>query len=263
MDDEKVAAVRRMVLSEQQFDQMVFGAAQRVVVEGGQRKVVVSSGSGANAGRQMESVLENEIRTVDTRCALTEPQTKKLQLAGRGDIARWQSRVSDLRRKCAGAEMDQEQYTAIMMELQSLRLAVQSGPFGEMSLLRKTLRKTLTDEQLTQFRALVRERAVQAVENLLRPLDASSQTKLVGEKRKKFIDTLVDQARLPETNNPYVQFIVMLEASRLEDQLKPLLNEDQWQTFRQQVNNARRMENMLRQSGQWPAPQAEDDETSH
>jgi len=260
-DDIAVATARRFVLSDQQFDQMVFGGGQRVVVANGERKVI--STSSTDVVKRMETLLENEIRSVDARCGLSDAQKKKLQLAGRGDITRLLNRVSELRRKCTAGAMDQMQYQAIMVEVQalSLRNSPQVGPFGESSLLQKTLRKTLTYEQLVQFRALARERSVQVVENALRGLDGNIRTKLVGENRKKFIDTLVDHGSLPQTNSPYIQYIVWLEAGRLEDQLKPLLDESQWQIFRQQVSNARRSEQALRQSGQWPVARPADDDS--
>lgn len=257
---QRVAEVERFVLSEQQFDQMVFGGGVRRVLDGGGRQVVDGQGSADGVRRQMESILDGEIRTVDARCSLNEAQKKKLQLAGRGDIARWLSRVSELRAKFTATPMDQRQYQAIMVELRPLRTVPQLGPFGESSLLRKTLRTTLSDEQLPRYRALVRERAVQAVENALRILDSQTRTKLVGDNRQKFIDTLVDHGNFPQTNSPYIQYIVWLEADRLEDQLKPLLDETQRLAFQQQVGKARQVEQALRSSGQWPGAQPADDD---
>ena len=84
--------------------------------------------------------------------------------------------------------------------------------------------------------------------------------RLVGEKRQKFIDTLVEQGNLPQTNSPYIQYIVWFEAGKLEDHLKPLLDETQWLAFQQQVGNARQVEQALRNRGLWPAAQPADDE---
>jgi hypothetical protein len=115
--DEAVVAVERFVLSEEQFDQMVFGGARRVVVlDGGQRKAIAGQPSVTDFSRQMESLLENEIRAVDARCRLSEAQTKKLRLAGRGDIAQWLNHVSDLRKKCTGTAMDRQQYIALVSQ---------------------------------------------------------------------------------------------------------------------------------------------------
>ena len=258
-DEGKVAVVQRLMISPAQFDQWVFHGPQRVVVEGGQR--VISGQSATDVQRLVESILEAEIRTFDARCRLSEAQKKKLQLAGQGDIARWLNRVSELRRKCTAMPMDQQQYNAVMVEIKSVRYTPQIGPFDETSLLRKTLRKSLTPEQFAAFQTLVRERSVQAIANAMSGLDSNSRTKLVGDNRQKFIDTLVDHGNFPQTNTPYMQYIVWSEAGRLEDQLKPLLDETQRQAFQQQVSNARRVEQSLRQSGRWPAAQAADDES--
>jgi hypothetical protein len=251
-------AVQRHVITDKQFGQLVLGARQRVVIEEGKRLVIAESGR--DADKRIMAILDNEIRAIDQHCQLTEAQKKRLQLAGRGDIARWQNRITELRHKYVGKEIDQQQHAEVMRELQSFRQLPQTGPFGEFSLLLKNLRNTLTDEQRERYQTLVRERAAQAVENALRQFDANSASTLQGENRKKFIDTLIEHGRFSETQSPYMQYIVWFEAGRIQDRLKPLLSERQLAAFQQQVTNAKRVEQTLRQSGAWPLAQLADDE---
>ncbi|MBI5759546.1 MAG: hypothetical protein HZA46_13590 [Planctomycetales bacterium] len=262
-DTGEAGVVKQFTFSGPQFDAIVFGGNPRVVIENGQQRVISETPSMVDVREFMESVLFYKMSTIDDRCSLTELQRKKLNLAGRGDIFRWQSRVCELRKKCTSMTMDRQQYTELMPELQSLRYFPQFGQDGETSLFRKTLRTALTDEQQTRYRRLERELRIEAIERALTNWDRGTNgLKLARgtETRRKFIDTLVERGNFPQINNPYMPYIVLLEADRLEDQLKPLLNETQWHAFKTQVVQARRLEPNIRQLAQWPLPAPEDDE---
>jgi hypothetical protein len=263
-DPDEAVVVEQFTFSEQQFDQRVFGGTQQVVIEEGQRRVVSSNGPTAITVRErMEQALSSELHTVDQQCSLTDAQKTKLRLAGRGDIVRWLNRVLELRQKWTAVAMNRQQYTELMTELQQLRTVPQFGPFGESSLFRKTLRTALTDEQLGRYRVLERERRVQAIGSVLETWDRDTNRVTLlpfTTTRRKFIDTIVDRGHFPDTHSPYFRYVVLLEASRMEDQLKPLLAEIQWQTFQTQVTQARQAEPTLRKLGLWPARSLEDDD---
>jgi hypothetical protein len=262
---EPVAAERQVVLSEQQFDQMVFGgsSAQRIVVENGVRKVVAPiPNTEADARKRMESALQAEMQAIHIKCSLTDAQKKKLQLAGRGDIADFCSRVHELRTKCTAKAMSQQQYNEVIQELQPLRYLPQYGALGESSLFRKTLRNLLNDEQLVRYRSLERERRVTLVEGALRNWDRTPNgVKLAAERRKQFITLLADHGQFPQGHSPYAQYIVLLETARLEERLKPLFNDHQWRAFQTQLMVARRVEPTLRHMGHWPISPASDDDS--
>ncbi len=265
-DDEEVAAERPVVLSKQQFDQMVFGAssAQRIVVENGVQRVVVPiPNTEADARKRMDSAMQAEMQAIHAKCSLTEAQKKKLQLAGRGDIHHFFSRVSELRPKLTSKPLSQQQYVELTRELQSLRMATQLGTFGEGSLFQKTLRRALTDEQHARYRVLERERQVRMVESVVLNWDRMPNgIKLLAESRRKLVDVLVDHGHLPQTRSPYIHYIVLSEVRRLEDRLKPLLTEENWETLETQAAQAKQVEATLRSSGQWPVAPEDDEEPS-
>jgi hypothetical protein len=264
-DAEHIAAERQVILSEQQFDQMVFGgsSAQQVVIVNGQRRAmeVAQPSTEADTRKRMESAMQAEMRVIHSKCSLTEAQKKKLQLAGRGDIHQFFSRVSELRPKLTSKPLSRQQYNEAIQELQPLRYLPQYGALGDNSLFRKTLRQLLKDDQLVRYRSLERERRVAVVDGVL--LNWGRMTngiKLTGERHKQIINLLVDHGQFPQGFSPYTHYIVMLEAARLEEQLKPLLDDQQWVAFQTQLVVARRVEPTLRRMGEWPiSPPSDDD----
>ncbi len=274
-EDEEVVielAARRSMLTEQQFDQMVFGsqlAAQRVQVaqqaNGVQAMQIVQTTvaqSSADFRKRMESLAATEIAAVDRRVALTEAQKKKLKLATRGDIAQFVSRANELRPKLTAKPLDQLQYAELLRELQPLRTSQQFGLMGETSLFRKTLRHCLTDEQRARWQMLERERKRTAVESSLLTWERMANGfKLTGVSRQQFVDVLVEHGDLPETRNSYIHYVVLVEAAKLEDRLKPLVSEEVWEKLQKQIAQAQRLEATLRKSGQWPTRTTDDDVT--
>src|SRR5262245_36427010 len=73
---EQVRPVRRLMLTEEIFDQLLLNNTRVVVVENGVRKVV-SSPRGPDTESRLLSVADTEIRTVDSRCNLTDWQKQK------------------------------------------------------------------------------------------------------------------------------------------------------------------------------------------
>ena len=274
-DDDDAAPVvgeRQFMITEQQFDQMVFGGQQMV-----RREVVVLRANGvpamevvqnmvaqtsvADFQKRMEATANAEIETVDRRVSLTEAQKKKLKLAARGDVAQFISRAAELRPKLTSKPIDQQQYAALMKELQPLRMSQQFGIVGENSLFRKTLRHTLTGEQRVRWQTLERERQSAVIETAIQTWERMANgVKMPAPNRQKFIDVLVEYGNLPETRSTYIYYVVLVEAGKLEDRLKPILSEEIWEKLQIQITQAKQVEATLRRSGQWPVRSAEDDE---
>lgn len=270
------AAARQISITEQNFDQMVFGATNRtqVVVENGVRRVTSVSGSGSpaeNARKRMESAIDAEMQWLAGGCRLTESQKKKLRLAGRGDIGSFFSRAEELRAKVVGRALDQQEYSELSMEMSLLRMASQNGLLNDTSLFRKTLRRTLDDQQRAEFQRLLRQRQLEAAEAGVvvweRVTTNGNGVKAIGLKlssdtRRKVCELIVEQGRLPESTNPYMRYIVLLEADRLADNVRPLMNDEQWEEFQKLVEQAKRVEPSIRRYAQWPpVPVSDDDET--
>lgn len=274
--DEAVAPaanVRQFRITEQSFDQMVFGVIQQQQANG--RVLVVNAATRpgrAEFRKRIDVFVAAEIRCIDQKVSLTEAQKKKLQLAARGDIAEHINRAEELRPKLTSQPLDQQQYVELMKQLQPLRMTQQSGIFGENSLFRKTLRRTLTPDQQTRYQLLERERQATLVNNVLVSLNniewglkeeigkANPQSRQAN--RQKFVDELLTHGKLPRTQNVYFRYAVLLEIARLEERLKPLVTEETWKTLQARAIDARRFEAEIRLSEQTSETDEEaDDET--
>lgn len=277
---------RNFMLTEQQFDQLVFGGQQQQVVQrvqGVPRAQVVRQVNGvqvievvqaeeivqrrvpqssiADFRKRMANNSNVEIETLARQVLLTEAQKKKLRLAARGDVEQFINRAAELRPKLTSKPLDQQQYVALMQELQPLRMTQQFGTIGETSLFRKTLRHMLTDEQRVRWQALERERRKAVIESAILSWERMANgAKIPVASRKEFVEILVEHGDLPETRHSYINYVVLVEAGKLEERLKPILPEDVWEKLRIQIGHAKQIEATLRKSGQWPVRAADDDE---
>ena len=289
-DDEAVVVpgTRQFMITEQQFDQMVFGGQQQQVVQRVQvvpraqvvrqvngvqviefveaREVVQNlapQSSMSDFRKRMEANTVVEIETVARQVLLTEAQKKKLKLAARGDVEQFIARAAELRPKLTSKPIDQQQYVALMRELQPLRMTQQFGLIGENSLFRKTLRHMLTDEQRVRWQALERERQKTVIESAILTWERTANgVKIPVASRKEFVEILVEYGDLPETRNSYINYVVLVEAGKLEDRLKPILHEEVWEKLQTQITQAKQIEATLRRSGQWPVRAADDDDAA-
>lgn len=263
-DDEDVIAAppaRQFVLTEQQFDQMAFGGQQVLQhVNGGKVVQHTVAQTSVDFRRRMEATAIAEIEAINRRISLTEAQKKKLKLAARGDIAQLVSRADELRPKLTSKPLSQLQYVELMREMQPLQMSHQFGASGENSLFRKTLRNTLTEEQRLRWRILERERRKAIIETAIQTWERTANgIKLEGESRLKFIEVLLEYGDLPETRTNYIYYIVLVEAGKQEDRLKPFVPEEVWEKLQKQIFQARQVEASLRRSGQWPVRTTDDD----
>ncbi len=258
------AGESRPPLMVQQFDQLVFTYQRWVpVMEGVRRLESPERPSEADCRTYMEEVLAAEIRVIDQRTMLTDSQTKKLRLAGRGDIAQYIRRADDLRPKLTSQPLDQQQYAELMREVTSLWMSLRFGIYSENSLFRKTLRRTLLEEQRVRFRQLERERQEQLIESaLLKCEQSNDEFSLAGEARRKLVNLLLDHGQVPQQAGLYGEQIVLLEANHLRDRIKPLLSDVEWGQFELHVGHAKRVEPILERSGLWSArrPNGNDEE---
>jgi hypothetical protein len=145
--------------------------------------------------------------------------------------------------------------------LQAWRNAPQFIGLQESSLLRKTLRGLLNQAQLAKFEQLSRTRKKQLVEAALSVrLNNRDGITLPNISRQQVIDTLVNAGRIPEFSVPYSPYVVLLEAVRMEDRLRPLMTDAEWQSVEALAAQAKQLEPMLKASGFWPAPFPEDED---
>jgi hypothetical protein len=279
-DVKPVAGARQITVTEQTFERMVFGEAVKPgqAVDGNGVRVFVAESISATdlARRRMLGAIDSELQWLDGGCRLTNAQKKKLRLAGRGDIDSFFSRAADLHAKVIGRALDQQEYRELSAQMTLLRMASEDGLLNAASLFRKTLRGTLDERQRADYQQLLRQRQLAAAETGLSTWDraavvndnigrvnAINTIKLSAETRRKICELIVAQGRLPESSIPNMNYIVLLEADRIADQVRPLMDDEQWEAFQQLVIPAKRVEPAIRRYAQWPpAPVNDEDEVA-
>jgi hypothetical protein len=235
----------KVVIQESLFNRLVFGGS-----------------ANPPKGREgAEVVLANEIKAIDRVCSLSDAQRKKLQLAGRGDIKLAFERLGALREKFVGVPIGLSERNTVIQELQVLGIRLRGGLFDDNSLFRKTLRNALTDEQLSKYIPMERDQRLRKVEAVLQSWELQANgIKLSASKRKEVAKLLIDKARPPKDYGTHTHYVVLLQIAELEDEVRPMFDESQWELVSKQLVQARRIEPQLRQMGVWPTPAPMDDD---
>lgn len=139
LDGNLLQPPRRATIPDGTLEQMVFGRGL----------------TAADGQTLLETRLEQRIESVDQICQLTDPQKRKLRLAGRGDIQRFSDRVALLQPKFHQGHVlndndDREVLVwakTLSQETAMLRGILNSGLFQNGSLFAKTLKRSLTVKQ--------------------------------------------------------------------------------------------------------------------
>jgi hypothetical protein len=223
------------------------------------RILAFGQGDSEESHRRLESRLKSRIDQIDRACKLTAEQRNKLSVAGRGDIRRLFTRITDFKAELARVApgVDVAALRArLIEEVADYREALtDTDCFGEGSLFSKVLKSTLTKVQ-----AAVREKAVKdasiaqhratirwAIGSMMPWLELSS------EQHEKLEGVLSARTRPPRKFGAYDYYGLMFQASRLsEKEFKAIFSESQWQKVEKHLAEARRLEKTLRVGGFLP-----------
>jgi hypothetical protein len=220
----------------------------------------------ASARKELDRSLLLNIQNIDRVCKLTEAQKKKLQLAGRGDIKRFYDHYEVVKKKfhrLKPKQQDdndwQEHWNELWQDINPLQMSFQNGLFHEDSLLHKSLRHTLTAEQLPRYQAQAEERRGfhhrASIEVAVNYFEQSMP--LRDAQRQELIALLLKELKPLRKSNSIEVHIVIVQMSLLpDDKLKPVFDRTQWKMVRAHLDIYKDRVQWLKQSGQWP----EDDE---
>ena len=204
---------------------------------------------GADGARErLESILASRIKWADQMYGLTSKQKQKLSVAGRGDIKRHFDRAREKMATIGHGRVDRWQARAIIQELH-LQANPNSDPFGQGSMLAKTLSKTLTSEQRARGEGKDRLAAYRLrVQWVIFPLD--QQLRLNREQHRRFVAAIVEGTRPLERYGELEDDAILLQASWLpEHTLKPIFNDAQWCLLKERFNQAKQQQRFLHEQG--------------
>ncbi len=234
-DEVAPAAVDRVMWTDENFDQWVFGGRNIPSIR-----------------TRMDSLLALKIDDANRVCKLSDAQKKKLTLAGKGDLKHFFDRVAEKKRRFQLLKNDQNKINEIFQEIQPLQLILNNGPFDDGSIFAKTIPKTLDDAQMGLYRQVLGEknryRYRAKVELVVATLDQALGMK--GDQRKKLVELILAETRPPTRYGQYDYYLVMYQMARLpEDRIKPLFDDAQWKVLQNQFTQAKGMEQFLEQNG--------------
>jgi hypothetical protein len=215
----------------------------------------VFNGAGGDANgvrNRFQSLLTLRIDYIDKVCGLSEVQKKKLHLAGDGDIKRFFDRVDEKRQKFLSVKRDQNNINEIFQEIQPLQQEMQAERFGDGSIFFKALKKTLKPDQVAKYEqaeeAKHRFRYRAKVDLAVAILD--NAIGLSADQRTRLVKMISEETDVPRRFGQYDYYLVWYMASRLpEKRLKPLFDDKQWTVVTRQIQQARSMEQFLKQNG--------------
>ncbi len=203
----------------------------------------------------IESQLSLRVDEIDRICKVRPDQRAKLLLAGRGDVKRFMDRVDEKRKKFEEVRKDRNKFGLFHQELQPLRLAFSGGLFGTGSLLEKTLRRTLDEEQAEKYQGALRERAAYrygaAVDLLSTKL--ARALGLSADQRERLARLIKDETRPPKSMGTLDFNVASYQASQVPmAKYEAILDDAQLKVLERQLVSWRRYEGMVKQQGYIP-----------
>ncbi len=228
--DKEQLAEPEFQMTDQQFEQWIFGKDLSA------------------AKTHLQSRLDWEINRADQMYRLTPGQKKKLEVAGRGDMKRLFDRFQEAKERLHLARGDFNQIGPILQELQAFQQAPHAYLFGTESMLAKTLKKTLTPQQIAAHEKDIYQTRVEWMVTLL-----DTPLGLKAEQHRRFVTLIVEETPPLKRYGNFDYDAVMFQASKLpHDRLKRILDDAQLTKLLVRFKQARRMETILFGEGYLP-----------
>ncbi len=214
-----------------------------------ERELVRRLGAGLGSTETLEKRLASRIRELQDLYHLTEPQAKKLQLAGRGDIKRYTDRLDSLVKRTT--EVDSGDESRPEFEMRNLEKTLERL-FDDGSLFSKTIVNTLSQDQVARVEEVVRHQNMRlyrdAVTQAVRRL--AGLAKLSTRQTDELSNLILAETMPPRRFGQSDYALVMFQASRLpESKIKPIFLEAQWKVLKPHLASWNDAEEFLKSEG--------------
>ena len=196
---------------------------------------------GAETRKKIEAALTRDLNRFDEKYQLTAAQKKKLELAGRRDVKRFFDRVNEAKAEYRRVKGDWNQVGNRIFELQRVQNQPHAELFGDQSMLAKTLKKTLTPEQVAWNDKNVYRARVQWMAGLL-----DKRLNLNADQHRRLVSLVVEETPPLKRYGSFDYDAIMFQMSRLpREKLRQALDEAQCRELALRFDQARRMESIL------------------
>ena len=164
--------------------------------------------------------------------------------------------AEQIRQKYEEAKHDQRKVNEIVHAIQPIQRKIQKGMvFDDDSLLRKTLKNTLTGEQSDKYEQQQVQRRRFAYEAKIEYalVTLESGVPLREQQRKQFVKLLLEETEPPKSFGRQPHYEVFFLASTIdEEKLKPIFDDAQWQAIKRLLIQAHAMDSNLKRNGFFP-----------
>jgi hypothetical protein len=227
------AAAQEFVLTEEQFNQWLTNNNQ-------------------SAAEQFESQVTMQISALDRVCKLSPDQRRKLELAGRGDAARFESQIAALRTELVNKSYNNNEINDVFQRIQPFQQKFQRGILGEDSMFKKIVAKTLSGEQQSRYDQEQRNRRTAdyaaRVDMYVAMVDRAAP--MSDQQREALLKLFRKHTRPPKQFGQQPIYYVMYQASKIpQTELKKLFDEAQLKIIEKAFRQGASYKNMLERQG--------------
>lgn len=186
---------------------------------------------------QRVSRLELKLEFIQRTCGITPEQVKKLRFAGLGDIKRMIETVEAHKRSFVSVRGDQVRLTTLQADVLSLHDKSATSLWEGDSLLVKTMRKSLTGEQLGRYLAAARDSKLYRHQaNVDKAVQLFDIRVGMNDQQRRMFSQLLFQKTRPARRlaDPLLELLsIGFQAARLpEATIKPIFDDAQWRSVK-------------------------------
>ncbi len=223
-------------VAEENFDQWIYQGA-----------------GNAQAGRErIKARLKIHLDELDRICSLTSEQKQKLTLAAQGDMKRLFDEIEVVRIKFRAVRKNQNAFNEIWKDINPLRQKISSDLFSGKSFYGKTVRNTLTSEQLVSYDTVANERRQFRYKATIAVAFTNLEkiVPLKNSQRQVLMEMVLNETKPPRTFGSMDYQLVVLQLSRFpEERFKKVLDDRQWKLLEAHLAQYRGFEQNLIQQG--------------
>lgn len=235
-DEEEAVVVNQndITISENQVEQWIFR----------------TSNGNSTARERLQDALQTQINLVATSTGLNDEQRRRLEIAGKGDIARFYGTVELLKRKYPGGTLSQEKFNQMWTDIQPLTNRLSAGLHGRRSLFEKVLPVILDESQWGTYSAEIQARQARhyraKIEAAVVILD--QRVPMTDDQRKRFVSVALEKSTPPAVFGQNDFYVILWKMSQLpETDLKPIFDEKEWKVLSAQFDQVRQMRGWIEQ----------------
>ncbi len=188
--------------------------------------------------RRLEQQIELRVERIAQVVDLEVTQLEKLRLAAHGDLSRFYRELGHVREKTKGLnQQNQQEMQQAWQHISPLQSRLSEGIINQNSLTERILATLLTDEQQAKYDVYLSERNQARLRAViaLAIVDVEKVVPLTERQRTELIKLLNANALKHELffNHRYPYFGFVLLAKLTDEELTPLLDEQQQKALRQ------------------------------